>query len=293
MGEQTMEFLHFSENITRLRQAQGLTQEVLADHIGVTKASVSKWERGQSLPDAPVLAELASFFGVTLDELVGYEPQLGREQIRRIYRELAEDFAKKPFAEVMAVCRRYIRRYGSCWPFLLQAYQQAGQTEQARGRVQIGEYLLLLNLTATDLALSGADVARCDRLLHRTDALIEDWQLAQLHPNISAQYFYQAALTCMELQRPERALEYLRRFADTVAALLCGAPILHGDAFFDRLEPWIARMELGGDAPRRLRLAAQDAVRALRHPAFASLRADAAFAALEKNLQEEADHAEN
>ena len=120
MGEHTMEFLHFSENITRLRQAQGLTQEVLADHIGVTKASVSKWERGQSLPDAPVLAELASFFGVTLDELVGYEPQLGREQIRRIYRELAEDFAKKPFAEVMAVCRRYIRRYGSCWPFLLQ-----------------------------------------------------------------------------------------------------------------------------------------------------------------------------
>lgn len=381
MGEHTMEFLHFSENITRLRQAQGLTQEVLADHIGVTKASVSKWERGQSLPDAPVLAELASFFGVTLDELVGYEPQLGREQIRRIYRELAEDFAKKPFAEVMAVCRRYIRRYGSCWPFLLQmaglllnhaplaptpeerrdaldeaeslcrrvrercsdpglasdasyqeaaaalmrgdaeraaaqleelqdplrlssqgellllqAYQQAGQTEQARGRVQIGEYLLLLNLTAsaaTDLALSGADVARCDRLLHRTDALIEDWQLAQLHPNISAQYFYQAALTCMELQRPERALPYLRRFADTVAELLCGAPILHGDAFFDRLEPWIARMELGGDAPRRLRLAAQDAVRALRHPAFAPLRADAAFAALEKNLQEEANHAEN
>ena len=58
MGEHTMEFLHFPENITRLRQAQGLTQEVLADHIGVTKASVSKWERGQSLPDAPVLAEL-------------------------------------------------------------------------------------------------------------------------------------------------------------------------------------------------------------------------------------------
>ena len=97
----------------------------------------------------------------------------------------------------------------------------------------------------------------------------------------------------MELQRPERALPYLRRFADTVAALLRGAPILHGDAFFDRLEPWIARMELGGDAPRRLRLAAQDAVRALRHPAFAPLRADAAFAALEKNLQEEANHVEN
>ena len=52
-------------------------------------------------------------------------------------------------------------------------------------------------------------------------------------------------------------------------------------------------MELGGDAPRRLRLAAQDAVRALQHPAFTPLRADAAFAALDKKLQEEADHAEN
>ena len=48
MGGHTMEFLHFSENITRLRQAQGLTQEVPADHIGVAKASVSKWGRGVS-----------------------------------------------------------------------------------------------------------------------------------------------------------------------------------------------------------------------------------------------------
>ena len=106
MGEHTMEFLHFPENITRLRQAQGLTQEVLADHIGVTKASVSKWERGQSLPDAPVLAELASFFGVTLDELVGTEPQHGPEHIPPNYPELAEDIAKKPIYEFMAGCPR-------------------------------------------------------------------------------------------------------------------------------------------------------------------------------------------
>ena len=248
MGEHTMEFLHFPENITRLRQAQGLTQKVLADHIGVTKASVSKWERGQSLPDAPVLAELASFFGVTLDELVGYEPQLGREQIRRIYRELAEDFAKKPFAEVMAVCRRYIRRYGSCWPFLLQ---MAG---------------LLLN----HAPLAPTPEERRDAL-DEAESLCRRVRERCSDPGLASDASYQEA----------------------AAALLRGAPILHGDAFFDRLEPWIARMELGGDAPRRLRLAAQDAVRALRHPAFAPLRADAAFAALEKNLQEEANHVEN
>ena len=70
-----MNTLQFADNLTRLRREKKVTQEELADFIGVTKASVSKWETRQSLPDILILPQLASFFNVTVDELLGYSPQ--------------------------------------------------------------------------------------------------------------------------------------------------------------------------------------------------------------------------
>ncbi len=112
--------LNFSSNISRLRHEKNITQEQLAEFVGITKASVSKWETGQSLPDVLLLPRLAAFFDVTIDELLGYEPQLSREQIQRIYRELAAAFAKLPFEEAMEKSQGYIKRYYSCYPFLFQ-----------------------------------------------------------------------------------------------------------------------------------------------------------------------------
>lgn len=115
-----MEMLKLSENILHLRHMKRVTQEELADFVGVTKASVSKWETRQSMPDILLLPRLASFFDVTVDELLGYEPQMSREQIRCKYKMLTEDFAEKPFEEVMEHSRSLVRKYFSCYPFLYQ-----------------------------------------------------------------------------------------------------------------------------------------------------------------------------
>ena len=71
-----MNEINLSDNIIRLRHKHKLTQEQLANFIGVTKASVSKWENAQSMPDILLLPQLASFFGVSIDELIGYKPQM-------------------------------------------------------------------------------------------------------------------------------------------------------------------------------------------------------------------------
>lgn len=115
-----MDRLKLSDNIIRLRHECKMTQEELADFLGVTKASVSKWENGQSTPDLMILLQLAAFFDITIDELLGYEAQLSKEQIRRFYGELVSDFAKRPFHEVIEKTRALARRYYSCHPFLLQ-----------------------------------------------------------------------------------------------------------------------------------------------------------------------------
>lgn len=61
------------KNIKRLRQNKGLTQEQLGEILGITGQAVSKWENGSALPDLPALPTLAEYFGITIDELMGYK----------------------------------------------------------------------------------------------------------------------------------------------------------------------------------------------------------------------------
>lgn len=115
-----MYILNIANNIARLRRSKKITQEQLAEFIGVTKASVSKWENQQSTPDITILPQLAAFFDVTIDELIGYTPQLSKEQIQNLYQRFCKDFAERPFAEVMNETQMYVKRYYTCYPFLLQ-----------------------------------------------------------------------------------------------------------------------------------------------------------------------------
>lgn len=56
--------------ISRLRRQEGLTQEALAERMGVSPQAVSKWEKDMSTPDLPVLTALSDYFHLSLDELV-------------------------------------------------------------------------------------------------------------------------------------------------------------------------------------------------------------------------------
>ncbi|MBR6977128.1 MAG: helix-turn-helix domain-containing protein [Lachnospiraceae bacterium] len=60
----------FATNLQTLRQANGLTQTELGEKLNYSDKAVSKWERGESIPDAAVLKEIGSLFGVTLDNLL-------------------------------------------------------------------------------------------------------------------------------------------------------------------------------------------------------------------------------
>ena len=62
------------KRIAHHRKALGLTQDALAEKLGVTAQAVSKWENDQSCPDISMLPRLAEIFGVTTDALLGVEP---------------------------------------------------------------------------------------------------------------------------------------------------------------------------------------------------------------------------
>ena len=60
-------------NIAKYRKQLGMTQIDLSEKINYSDKSISKWERGDGIPDVPTLVQLAEIFGVSLDDLVNYD----------------------------------------------------------------------------------------------------------------------------------------------------------------------------------------------------------------------------
>lgn len=65
--------LYLSENLKKYRVLKNLTQEDVAEYLGLTPQSVSKWERGESYPDITLLPALANIFETSIDLLVGMD----------------------------------------------------------------------------------------------------------------------------------------------------------------------------------------------------------------------------
>lgn len=115
-----MNELNIAKTLVSKRKEKGITQEELAAYIGVSKASVSKWETGQSYPDITFLPQLASYFNISVDELINYQPQMIKEDIQSLYLRLSNDFAEKPFNQVLNEIREIKKKYFSCFSLLFQ-----------------------------------------------------------------------------------------------------------------------------------------------------------------------------
>ncbi len=68
-----MQSIHLADNISSLRRKKKITQEQLAEFVGVTKASVSKWEKGETSPDIERCQKLADLYDTTIDNLVNFQ----------------------------------------------------------------------------------------------------------------------------------------------------------------------------------------------------------------------------
>jgi transcriptional regulator with XRE-family HTH domain len=172
--------------ISSNRKEKGITQEELAKHLGVSKPAVSKWESGQSYPDILLLPVLASYFNITVDQLIGYEPQLTKGDIRKLYHKLADDFVKSPFDKVYTECEEYLRKYFSCW------------------QLQHQMSILLLNHSnlAGSVERTTEIIERCLEIFRRVEKSSEDVNLAKQAVQLQA-------ICYISLQQPIPAIDLL------------------------------------------------------------------------------------
>lgn len=91
--------LNIGMNIKRLRLAKGLTQEQLAELLTISTAAVSKWEARNTYPDITMLFPLAEIFGVTVDELLGYDEAKAKSEVDKILVEYQRLYVEGRFGE--------------------------------------------------------------------------------------------------------------------------------------------------------------------------------------------------
>lgn len=178
-----MKELNIGASLIQNRRRRGITQEELAAYMGVSKASVSKWETGATYPDITLLPKLATFFNISIDALIGYEPQMTKEDIRRLYRRICRDFSEKPFEEVVGNCREIVKKYFACAPLLFQIgclyvnhCMLAGSPEKFSGILEeAAELFIRVREESRDVALQTQAVnmeAVCLIQLRRSDEVL-------------------------------------------------------------------------------------------------------------------------
>lgn len=98
------------EKIRQLRKTNNLSQEVLANILGVSFQAVSKWETGATMPDAAMLPAIASFFRVSMDELFDFNAMELEKQVEEICRESWEYRDADP-AKAEEILREGLKRF--------------------------------------------------------------------------------------------------------------------------------------------------------------------------------------
>ena len=134
--------INLSENIKRLRLQKGITQETLADFLGVTFQSVSRWERGDGYPDITLLPLIASFFNVSVDELLGVN-KVQNEQRINAYLELYDTIKLKELPFVFDEYQKAIKEFPGDFCIMVR-YMQLLQEVKIRtlsiSEILSGEY---------------------------------------------------------------------------------------------------------------------------------------------------------
>ena len=77
----------FGERLQALRQRAGMSQDALAERLGVSRQAVSRWERDETMPETDKVIALADMFGVTTDYLLRPQPESGEAETQKPPRE--------------------------------------------------------------------------------------------------------------------------------------------------------------------------------------------------------------
>ena len=107
--------------IKKYRKEAGMTQEEMANRLGVTTPAVNKWENSNSKPDIELLAPIARLFDISLDTLLSFHEYLSDTEIEEIIRKMDRMFSEEGYEKTYEWALRLIKEYPNCNMLIWQA----------------------------------------------------------------------------------------------------------------------------------------------------------------------------
>ena len=102
--------IKLGEKIKSLRKQKNISQEVFANYLGVSFQAVSKWENGNTMPDVTMIPAIASFFGISTDELFDFNLFETEKQVEAICAE-SWKYRNSDVAKSEEILRKGLQRY--------------------------------------------------------------------------------------------------------------------------------------------------------------------------------------
>ena len=199
--------LKLGENLKKFRLNREMTQEQLADILGVSSQAVSRWENGTTYPDITLLPTIASYFEITIDELMGMEDFKSEEQLKELLEQLDENGNKGLIYENILLLREAVKTYPANYELQFRLVNQLTFCQYRNGQGISEEEQNSLNREAAEIG---------NRILSRcTDGTIINRTTHELA------YIYS------RLGETEKAIEYAKKLPDLGA---CSTVIL-GDIY--------------------------------------------------------------
>ena len=112
----------YSEKIKNLRKQQDITQEKLAAYLNISYQAISKWENGTALPDITLIPQIANFFGVTTDELLGMKDVEETEELKEYENLYFECRRNGEILESIEIARNALKKYPRNYQWMLNLW---------------------------------------------------------------------------------------------------------------------------------------------------------------------------
>lgn len=106
--------MQIGEVIRKYRKNKNMTQEEMANRLGVTAPAVNKWENGNSMPDIMLLSPIARLLDITPDVLLSFHEELTREEINSLVNEANARLKTGPYEEVFLWAKKMMEEYPNC-----------------------------------------------------------------------------------------------------------------------------------------------------------------------------------
>ena len=235
--------MNIGKKIKELRKQRGITQEQLAESIGISFQAVSKWENNIALPDITLAPVLANYFGVTMDELFDFslseidaeveniakEANALRERAPEQSREIIENGLKKyPENDVLLTSLLYVINYSEkpdetikiankivektirndlkydAYRFLAYSYKVKGDLQSAKAAIDQIPEIYFNKLTEMAYLLSGTEKYKAAQ----KQKLVSCENLIQMMWKVAESYA-EAGAYCKAIEETEKALELI------------------------------------------------------------------------------------